>query len=137
MPEHTTVSIHLHARGAIQVFLEREQFNCLNSVKLLSYAASALDRYEEEGVLLQPRILLCKSIYTFLESVPGSTAIQIGEAAYFDGIPKRILKECATLARDGWMIYVERRADGAGLAFGLFSSPIGPVALARLIHRAV
>jgi hypothetical protein len=116
--DHKIVSMQESTTGAVSEFLDREQLECLQSMKLLAYLAGALHRYEEEGVLLNPRVLLCASIENFARALPGGKSIIIGTAAFNGDLGKRVLKECAPLARNGWVIFVER-ASPEQVKFGV------------------
>lgn len=126
--DHKTVSMQESTTGAVDLFLSTESLQCLPSFRLLSYLAGALQRYEEEGVLLNPRVILCSSIDDFAKPFPGGKYIKVGETSYVDDCGKRILKECATLARDGWVIYVQRDSVEK-ISFGVFSFFASPTSI--------
>ncbi len=127
MARQDTVSIQQPTKGAIAEFLEREGNESLPEIKLLCYLCGALQRYEEEGQLLEPKVLLTKSIDAFVKMVPGCRHITIGDTKFDDRCGKKILKECATLARSGWHIFCE--PNGNVIKFGVFSTRESPTSL--------
>lgn len=104
------VSIQETTFGGVGKFLDAEEFACLASIKLLTFLAGALLRYEEEGVLLTPRLILCSSIEDLSRSLPGAKFYRIGKEAFGPASGKRVLKDYASLAKEGWIIFVERRS---------------------------
>jgi hypothetical protein len=129
LAEHKTVSMQESTTGAVAEFMEREGCECLQSIKLLSFLAGALQRYEEEGVVLNPRVLLCNRIETFSRSLPGGRFLVLGQLGFSNDAGKHILKQCATLARAGWTIFVERNAAGTEARFGVLSSLASPTSI--------
>ena len=129
MAEHNTVSMQESTIGAVAKFMEREGCECLQSIKLLSFLAGALQRYEEEGVVLNPRVLLCNRIDTFSRSLPGGRFLVFGRLEFSNDAGKHILKQCATLTRAGWTVFVERNADGTEARFGVLSSLASPTSI--------
>jgi hypothetical protein len=127
--EHRTVSMEESATGAVSAFLDLESCECLQSVKFLAYLAGALQRYEEEGVLIEPRVLFCSSITDLVDFIPGARYIEIGASEFNADSCKIILKQCATLAGGLWSIIVERSADGKLVRFGVLSYLATPTAI--------
>lgn len=128
MGDHKTVSMQESTTGAVSEFLDKEKLECLQSMKLLAFLAGALHRYEEEGVLLNPRVLLCASIDNFARAIPGGKSIVIGTARFTPDVGKRVLKECAPLARNGWVIFVERMS-AEDVQFGVLSFLASPTSV--------
>lgn len=129
MVEHKTVSMQESTTGAVSQFLDYEGCECLQSIKLLAFLSGALQRYEEEGVVLNPKLVLCNSIADFAKALPGGKFIVIGEDSYSGESGKKILKQCANLAAAGWVIFVERREDGSNVKFGVLSFLESPTSL--------
>lgn len=127
MAHEEVVSIQQSAKGAIAEFLEREGSESLPEIKLLCFLCGALQRYEEEGELLEPRVLLTRSIDDFVKMVPGSVQISIGEVKFDERCGKKILKQCATLAQCGWHVFGEPNGDT--IRFGVFSMKESPTSL--------
>lgn len=122
------VSIHRTTTGGVSDFLDDEQFECIASMKLLSFLAGALLRYEEEGVELSPQVVLCQSIETISQSFPGGKFYVIGSGDFSAELGKRVLKECAALARNGWVVFVER-VNATKVRYGVFSYLASPTSL--------
>jgi hypothetical protein len=129
MVEHSAVSMQESTTGAVTQFLEQEGLECLPSIKLLSFLAGALQRYEEEGVVLNPRVLLCNDISMFSRSMPGGRFLLVGQLAFSTDSGKQILKQCATLARAGWTVFVERDRKGTAARFGVLSFLASPTSV--------
>lgn len=129
MADHSTISIQESTAGGVTQFLELEGCECIQSIKLLSFLSGALQRYEEEGVLLNPKLLLCSSIEKFCATLPGGRFIVVGRSPYTSETGKNVLKQCATLAKSGWHVFVERSADGNETRFGVFSYLESPTSL--------
>ncbi|MEG8019892.1 hypothetical protein [Sphingomonas aerolata] len=128
MAEAITVSIQKTTTGGVTEFLGFEEFDCLGSIKLLSFLAGALLRYEEEGIELSPQIILCQSIESVTRSIPGGTYYVIGAADFSPDLGKKILKECAALAQSVWAIFVER-VDTTTVRYGVMSYLATPTSI--------
>lgn len=115
--------------GAVSQFLEKESCDCLQSIRLLSFLCGALQRYEEEGAVLNPRLILCNSIDEFSRSLPGGRFVVIGNEVFSPDSGKKILKQCATLATSGWVVFVERIANGTKIRFGVLSFLASPTSM--------
>lgn len=120
MAEAKTVSIHKTTTGGVTEFLEDESFDCLASIKLLSFLAGALLRYEEEGIELNPQVVLCESIDSFTKIIPSGKYYRIGEEGFTHELGKKVLKECAALAQSAWAIFIER-VSATQVYYGVFS----------------
>jgi hypothetical protein len=129
LTEHSTISIQESTAGGVSHFLETEGCECIQSIKLLSFLSGALQRYEEEGVLLNPKLVLCNSIEIFTESLPGGRYVLVGTGKYSADTGKNVLKQCAILAKSGWHIFIERSPDGSEIRFGVFSYLASPTSL--------
>ncbi len=122
------VSIHKTTTGGVSDFLDDESFECVGSMKLLSFLAGALLRYEEEGVELSPQVVLCQSIESTTKSFPGGKFYIIGMGEFSPELGKKVLKECAALARNGWAVFVER-VTATKVRYGVFSYLASPTSL--------
>lgn len=129
MAEHNTVSMQESTTGAVTQFMEREGCECLQSIKLLAFLAGALQRYEEEGVVLSPRVLLCNNIDSFARSLPGGRFLLVGKLDFNSDSGKYVLKQCATLSRGGWIVFVERNPAGTEARFGVLSFLASPTSV--------
>jgi hypothetical protein len=127
--EHKIVSMQESTAGAVAQFLDQEECECLKSIKLISYLCGALQRYVEEGVVLNPKVLLCDSIDKFSKALPGGRYIIVDQGDYSADSGKQILKQCATLARAGWVIFVERNQAGTSIKFGVLSFLASPTSV--------
>lgn len=128
MAESRTVSIHNSTKGGITDFLDDEAFECLGSIKLLSYLAGALLRYEEEGVELSPQVVLCRSVDAVLRPIPGGVCYVIGTAEFSPELGKKVLKECAALAQSTWAIFIERVSETT-VRYGVMSFLATPTSI--------
>lgn len=81
-----------------------------------------LDRitaYAEEGKKLYPEIVITTSLSLLLQTLPSHRVILIEQAIQHEDVFARLLKRCAPLAVDGWIIYVEIK-EGL-ITYGLVS----------------
>ena len=127
--EHTIVSMQESTIGAIVQFMDREGCECLQSNKLLAFLAGALQHYEEEGVVLHPRVILCNQVDEFCQVLPGGRFLVVGQTSLNNDAGKQILKQCANLARAGWTIFVERNSAGTEARFGVLSFLASPTSI--------
>jgi hypothetical protein len=114
--------------GVIDTFLKNEGMRCEHTQDGLVEAVVALARYQEEGVALYPKIVICDDIDDALKQTTGSEAIQLGEGPRKAATVAEALKKCAPLARDRWIAYVHRKPDT--FSFGIFRENSSPVAVA-------
>jgi len=129
VPENVQVSMQGPTAGAIQGFLELEKCECFKVLKTLSFMAGELIRYEEENILLEPKVLIGSSIDEFISTIPGGRAINIGYTQFDDSLGKIVLKQCAPLARESWSIFIERSTAGDMARFGVLSYLDSPTSL--------
>jgi hypothetical protein len=66
-------------------------------------------------------VVVCASIEQFARSIPGGRFVVVGETNFTSDVGKKILKQCANLATSGWVVFVERSADGGSIRFGVLS----------------
>lgn len=128
MAEAKTVSIHKMTTGGVTEFLDDEEFSCLSSIKFLTYMAGALLRYEEEGVELNPEVMLCESIEAVVRSIPSGKYYVIGESEFSPDLGKKVLKECASLAQSVWAIFIER-TSATKVNYGVLSYLATPTSI--------
>lgn len=84
-----------------------------------------LSDYHEEGKALFPEIAIVSDMMHLKSRFPHLNKLRIGSFTLLDGGPsefEKILKSCAPLAVDGWMIYIEvnQYVSPPGIEFGLF-----------------
>lgn len=82
----------------------------------------ATSAYHEEGEELFPEVFITGSIEKVLETLPFSKIIEIGEADASVSEFNQILKLCAPLSKNGWVIYISITADQ--ISYGLVSTEI-------------
>jgi hypothetical protein len=116
-------TIREHLLGMVADHLSGGTIHCGVTHQVGCELVSLLSAYREEERRLFPQVyLIGPSDSDLLRALaPGSTPLSIGETQEADG-PRQAaiaaLKNCATLAIDGWCVYVRRRANG--FDFGLF-----------------
>lgn len=84
-----------------------------------------LSDYHEEGKALFPEVAIVSDMTHLKSRFPHLNKLKIGGFTLLDGGPsefEKILKSCAPLAVDSWMIYIEvnQYASPPGIEFGLF-----------------
>lgn len=132
MPRET-LTFRDQTSGRLGDLMEDEGLSCAETQGVLSYLVGALASYKEEGVDLTPTVLLCDSIGTVLQAIPGSLSYEIGSLALSKDAGSRILKECGVLASGNWFIYVER--VGPSFHFGVAAYPATPLSVT--LHDAI
>jgi hypothetical protein len=116
-------TIREHLLGMVANHLSGGAINCGVTHQVGCELVSLLAAYREEERRLFPQVYLIGPGGSDLLRVlaPGSTPLPIGESHEGDGarqVAVAVLKNCATLAVDGWCVYIRRRAEG--FDFGLF-----------------
>lgn len=111
MPSDTYISLRKPLRGAVDDLLDSEAMACLNTQDGLVSIIDALARYREEGRELFPEVYLIDDLSAVLKALPGGEYVAIGDGSRDAGTMSKALKQCAPLARDGWVIYIHRRPD--------------------------
>jgi hypothetical protein len=88
--------------------------------------------YHEEGEELFPEIFITDSISNVLATLPFSKIIEIAENDTTVGEFNKVLKLCAPLSRDGWVIYIN--VHGGRMSYGLVSTEISELSPAFRIQ---
>lgn len=110
--------------GMVADHLGKGQINCGLTQQVGCELVALLSAYREEDRRLFPQVYLFGPSPADLIRVlaPGIPVLGIGEVEDNPGAPRQAavaaLKTCASLAIDGWCVYIRRRAHGFG--FGLF-----------------
>jgi hypothetical protein len=78
--------------------------------------------YHEEGEELFPEIFITNSIDSVLETLPFSKIIEIADAETTVSEFNQVLKLCAPLSKDGWVIYIN--VNDSRMSYGLVSTEI-------------
>lgn len=87
----------------------------------------ALSRYQEEGVTLYPKFVICDDLDLALRLLQGTEAIPVGQGPREPTTIRAALKKCAPLARGGWAGFIHRTKDQ--FRFGVFREPSSPTSL--------
>jgi len=119
MANQKAITFRSQVKGNIADLIEDEGLNCQQSVEFLSALAGGLLQYRDEGVELSPAILYSTDVDSVLVSFPGSVKYAVGEAEVTPNSVKRVLKDCAPLAKKNWCIFIERTASPR-LKYGVF-----------------
>jgi len=110
--------------GMVADHLARGHIDCGQTQQVGCELVALLSAYREEDRRLFPEVYLFGPSETDLIRVlaPGIPVLGIGETESGQGAPRRAaisaLKTCASLAIDGWCVYIKR--SGNGFEFGLF-----------------
>jgi hypothetical protein len=110
--------------GMVADHLGKGQINCGLTQQVGCELVALLSAYREEDRRLFPQVYLFgPSPADLIRALaPGIPVLGIGETEDAQGAPRRAavaaLKTCASLAIDGWCVYIRRRDHG--FSFGLF-----------------
>jgi hypothetical protein len=113
--------------GDLHEFLEGENMACSATQGALVELVVALSRYQEEGVTLYPRFVVCDDLERALRVLQGTEAVPVGQGPREANTIRAALKKCAPLARDGWAGFIHRTKDQ--FRFGIFRKPSSPTSL--------
>jgi hypothetical protein len=108
-------------------FLETENMACSATQGALVELVVALSRYQEEGVPLFPKFIVCDDLDLALKVLQGTEPIPVGQGAREASTVRAALKKCAPLARGGWAGFIHRTKDQ--FRFGVFREPASPTSL--------
>src|SRR5438132_6475675 len=123
--EQTTIRVPL--LGVVVDHLMKGQITCPHTHQLGCELVALLSAYREEDRRLFPEVYLLAGDEGDLLPVlaPGVTPLQIGEAGIENDAEagarkaaRAALKDCASLAIEGWAVYIRR--EGNGFKYGLF-----------------
>lgn len=121
------VSFRSQLKGTLSDFLKKEDMCCPKTEEGLLDLVVALSHYTEEGHSLFPQVVLCDDLDTTLGLLQCSDPLRIGFGPRGSSTIALALKQCAPLARGGWVIYVQRLHRK--MDYGVFRSPSSPTAL--------
>jgi hypothetical protein len=113
--------------GKLTEFLSDAGFTCTSTHAAIVDASASLSNYHEEGVSLFPQLLLCEDIDLAARLVQGPQLVHIGTGKLDTATVKHALKQCAPLAQDGWVVFVER--SKTQFRFGVMRASPSPTAL--------
>ena len=126
--ESKSITLRDQASGKLYDLLQADGVNCAHTQGLALFFVGALANYREEGAELSPTIVVCANIVQLMKAAPGAVSYEIGSGELNPDVGKRVLKECAVLATNGWFIYIERTSADF-FKFGVASYPLTPTAL--------
>ena len=121
------LSFRSQIMGELHDFLLDERITCANTTSALVTIVAELANYTEEGEALTPDVYVCENVEQFTDVIPGVQIERLGEGPRSDETARKVLKDCAPLAREYWAIFIER-SDGL-FRYGIFSSPLLPLAM--------
>ncbi len=125
MPRNITFRTHL--AGSVNDFCEASGMQPLVRPNTLAELIVTLARYKEEGARLTPEIYLCTDVEQVLHLIPEHEIVYIGNTTLSEDFIGKVLKRCATLAIDGWCIFVEGK--GENIRFGVFRDSGSPLSV--------
>jgi hypothetical protein len=105
------VSLRDHVKGAVVEFLDQAGMPCLKTQDGLVTVINSLTRYTEEGKVLFPEVFVFDDLALVLKILGSGECVVIGEGVREPSTMGNALKRCAPLARGGWSVYIERRAN--------------------------
>ncbi|MGA2539313.1 MAG: hypothetical protein ABSF53_25125 [Terracidiphilus sp.] len=123
-----TVTFRSQTMGSISDLIRDEGLVCQESQSMLSFLAGELILYLDEGVDLSPTVLFCTDAAAVFSGIPVSTGHIIGTAPLHANAIKRVLKECAPLAKGSWNVYIER-TSAFNCNYGVFSYVASPTTI--------
>lgn len=101
----TLVTVHQQILGNVAEFLSAAGVSCMGTSQLASALAISLPGYREEEVALFPCVFICNDLHAMIGS---EQHLYVGTASRGGESAAEILKNCGSLARGGWYIFVER-----------------------------
>jgi len=116
-------SLRVNVLDLIGKFLYDEGF--VKNVYLAEGILNLIDStssYHEEGEELFPEIFITDNIDKVLETLPFSKIIEIGDTSVTVGEFDQVLKLCAPLSKNGWVIYISISQEQ--MSYGLVSTEI-------------
>ena len=121
------ISFRSQLKGTLSDFLAKEGMQCPQTEDGLLELVVALSNYTEEGHSLFPQVILCEDLETTLRILQCSDPLPIGNGPKNKATMIEALKRCAPLARDVWIVYLQRFEDS--IAYGVLRRPYSPIAL--------
>lgn len=104
-------SIRQSLQGALQDFVRQSAFKCVRTEEMVRELVCLLAAYREEDVPLYPEVFVVATPNTLNTIAPAADRRMIGRSNLGGPIAAELLKNCASLAVDGWAIYVAGTAD--------------------------
>lgn len=117
-----SVSLKDHSLDSIKTFIYEQNFQAKQILGGLTDVLEEIVAYKEEGETLFPKILITNNIDEIKKIVANEFSFEIAEVNFSGDEFKRILKKCAPLAVNGWVIYFEVRAKT--ISYGLISAEV-------------
>ncbi len=124
---NANITFRTQLLGGVYDFCHNSKLPLLNNALHLVELVVLLARYQEEGVSLCPEVYITNRIDSACTMLPESELLKIGQTnPDSDGI-KQVLKKCAPLAFDGWLIYIQDNHDI--IEYGLFKGSSNPISV--------
>jgi hypothetical protein len=124
---NANITFRTHLVGGVHEFYYESKLPLLNNALHLVELIVLLARYQEEGVSLCPEVYITNEIDSACAMLPDSERVKIGKTKPdINGI-KQVLKKCAPLAFDGWLIYIEDNHDS--IEYGIFKGSSNPISV--------
>ena len=121
LPAAATKSVHEHLLETVGYFLYQENFPpCIFSPPGLLALLDSVPGYVEEGARLYPEIIFTTDLVALIAPIKPVRVVPVGTAVLSAEAFQRALKKLAPLARDGWVIYIQRGARE--ISYGLVSA---------------
>lgn len=132
VPERSTTHPRLSFRsqlvGSVLDFLQQEGISCADTASAAVELIASLASYREEGVSLFPQVFICENVDRMVAKLGPQRALRLlGQGDRRTATVRDALKKCASLARGGWAIFIERTESG--FRYGVFSASSEPLAL--------
>lgn len=125
MPENITFRTQL--LGGVLDFCQQSNLSLIDNSLHLVELIVLLARYKEEGVNLSPKVYLTNDIDALTSMLPEGERINIGNSSPDILGIKSALKKCASLANEGWLIYIHDKQNE--INFGLFKGSSNPISV--------
>lgn len=113
-------SIRHSLQGALEDFVRGSGFTCVYLEGLIREFVGLLAAYREEGAALFPEVFVFASQDGLTALAPSGYHLTVGYAVLSADSAPGILKNCATLAANGWAVFVVKEGDR--IRYGLFRS---------------
>jgi hypothetical protein len=129
----TTQSLYHNVLEMIGNFLYKESFPSIKFIQEgLLAILDMIQNCKEEGTVLYPEVLLTTSIEKITHPLTPKRIIPLGQSNMTEDGFRLVVKRCALLAKDGWVIFIEIGQDQ--MKYGLVSIEASEISLSLYQH---
>jgi len=115
-------SIREALQGRLHDCAANAGFRCSHTEDLIRDFAASLTHYREEDVPLFPEVYMLSNSADLSTLAPSASSHVIGRVPIVNADAGKVLKNTATLAENGWSIYIVKTPEGNEFEYGVFRS---------------